>query len=68
MSEKEVTEFIKRRYKDHIKILRLQVRCQHKWEPVGFGYKCEKCGYYTGQNSKLNDLIYELLTPSTNDK
>lgn len=31
--------------------------CTHEWFKHGFGYKCCKCGEYTGLNSELNGLI-----------
>ena len=34
-----------------------QLACDHEWESQGLGYKCNKCGYYTGTNKELNKLI-----------
>jgi len=37
-------------------LLRIMV-CKHLWQKHGFGYKCETCGYYTGLDNELNELI-----------
>ena len=33
------------------------VGCVHIWKSYGLGYKCQRCGFYTGTNVVLNDLI-----------
>ena len=41
--------------------------CNHKWKKhIGYGYKCQICGYYTWLDSTLNRLIEKFLT--TKDK
>lgn len=33
------------------------VHCKHEWYKYGFGYKCDKCNFYSGTNNTLNKLI-----------
>ena len=44
--------------------LRIMV-CKHSWQKYGFGYKCCSCGYYTGLDNELNELIKKELQGET---
>ena len=32
-------------------------KCEHSFFGVGLGFQCKCCGYYTGTNTELNELI-----------
>ena len=38
-----------------------EVMCDHTWNKYGHGYQCDRCEYYTGDNSDLNSLIEKYL-------
>jgi hypothetical protein len=57
----EISMFIIRHNTEAIHRKLKEMNCDHSWEIIGFGYKCNKCSYYTGQNSPLNELIKEHL-------
>ncbi len=38
-----------------------QVYCEHKWKSHGYGYMCNKCGYYSGLDRNLNERINKLI-------
>lgn len=54
---KKVDLAIMRQCCENIHHLRKIMHCPHEWEKYAFGYKCEKCGEYTGTNDTLNEMI-----------
>jgi hypothetical protein len=48
---------VKRNNNRIIRALQKQNDCRHEWGKYGFGYRCQKCGYYSGLNTELNDAI-----------
>ena len=52
-------EYIRERSQKQIDALVEQMKCEHLWTKHGHGFICEECGFYTGMNKKLNDIIYE---------
>ena len=63
MSEKaKITKIINSIHAPIMKSMMAQDKCDHHWEAYGFGFKCVKCGYYSGLNEKLNKELKKLLT------
>lgn len=45
-----------------------QIKCDHKFCPHGFGYKCDKCGLYTGTWSEDNYKIHDIIKKNLEEK
>ena len=43
-----------------IDCLRTENQCNHQWEKMKVGYRCENCDYYTGHDLRVNQLINKL--------
>lgn len=69
MTKKKVILTPSQKIKLHIKaknqciidFLKEEMKCNHQWERHGHGYKCQNCDYYTGMDTKLNQLINKSL-------
>lgn len=48
---------LNKRLNKDLAFLTIQISCDHLWEEHGHGYQCEKCLYYTGMNTEMNELI-----------
>lgn len=53
----QVDRYINRSCKKSITNTLKHMACDHVWFHYGHGYKCQKCDWYTGLNTKLNKLI-----------
>lgn len=48
---------IRRSLERQITGLQIQRDCKHIWQSHGFGFKCLKCDFYTGNHSDWNERI-----------
>ena len=60
--ETEIKKRIYEKYKDLVVTYTKFMDCKHNWNESLAGYGCKKCGYYTGEDTKLNNLIKKLKT------
>ena len=58
-----VTEYIRARELSEITRSLVIAFCEHEFTKLGWGYKCEKCGFYSGTNQELNEKIQLELPP-----
>ncbi len=57
MNYPKITNFLLEQLIRHIKKVTQYIACDHKFVEHGLGYKCKKCGFYTGTNSEFNSEI-----------
>jgi hypothetical protein len=57
----EVNDYIIERSMSSIAYFLRQAQCKHEWHKHGFGYKCDKCDYYSGMDQEINKMIEKQL-------
>lgn len=57
MKLKIINDILTTQFLTEAKNIIKQLDCNHVFYVYGFGYKCDKCGFYTGSWSKANEEI-----------